>query len=398
MSIVILGGCSADLTSSAKGGQGGETELTPYDLSLDGSTTLTGQVAEGETTVEIANLSATEYVRQVVIDLGAHFLPANICSGKTIFGRVGGALCPEEITAASAFRSTGSLSMKDELASGECSNGGTPLAAYTTRVSCEKADAANVWTPTVMTGEKIANTEVDTTASATSRDTATSRYNGTAWAQSNIPGADGEDGWASGECGDTGNIESRITSCNRQWRASVGSKDGGGTWSLVSRQLLSAVYYEVWRDDKTGLIWSDNLGTASQCAAAGDNDAAGWCEANAAITESVCAETGFAGADITNIRGRSGAGNDVYYERKGGMGMNSENPVLWRLPTLKDYTTAYGNGMAFVLPRLGTFWTASVYPGNTVNATFFYVHSYGNVESYFDNRAYTSSAVRCVGR
>jgi len=395
MAIVFLGGCGADLTSSAKGGQGGETELTPYDLSLDGSTALTGQVADGETSVEIANLSATEYVRQVVIDLGAHFLPENICAGNTIFGRLGVAMCPEEISSARGFRSSGSLTMKQELEAGTCSD-----TDYATRDTCEQASPGNIWTPTVMSGEKIANTEVDTTNPRLSRNAATFRHNGTIWVQADIPGSDGQDGWSSGECGLSGNIFSRISNCNRQWQAMVGSRDGGGLWSLVSRQDMSGTKYEIWRDNKTGLVWSDDMGWGDHCAAAGDNASNGWCESNYPITESVCAETGFAQSFSGNIRGLSGG---VYDARKGGMGLTSTtNPVLWRLPTLKDYMEAYANGMAFVLPNLNKgFWTASVAPTGNSFALNFFVYGNGEVSVASLDRDYGDLNyihIRCVGR
>jgi|GEM_PF-1107404 len=400
--LVFLGGCKATGGSISGGkegdsGEGEKVELTAVDLSLDGTTT--GQVADGETSVEIANLSATEYVRQVVIDLGAHFLPANICSGKTIFGRLGLALCPEEITAASAFRSTGSLSMKNELAAGECSNDGNPVAAYTTRATCEKADVANVWTPTAMTGERIATTTSDTTARAgADRNAATVRYDGTAWVQADIPAATG-DGWVADECGKTGNIEARIAGCNRQWRATLGSKAGGGTWSLVTR--MSG--HEVWRDEKTGLIWSDKLSaTGDHCEATGDD--AGVANCNGTFTKSFCAETGFSNnytaVDEIEVVDATGFIPDItaYGSRKGEMGLNSDHPVLWRLPTLQDFTTAYGNGMAYVLPNLGSFWTASVDPSVTDYAMYFVVGSGGYVESNYAYRYNTSYEVRCVGR
>src|SRR5690606_3719725 len=88
----------------------------------------------------------------------------------------------------------------------------------------------------------------------------------------------------------------------------------------------------------------------------------------------------------------------AYDARKGGMGLSSAHPVLWRLPTLQDYTGAYQNGMAYVLPRIDTsFWTASAYPGNPDDAMYFYVESSGFVVSHVAFRG-GGSDVRCVGR
>jgi len=370
--MLTMAGCGAT------GLQGGGDSTTLESGSADGSGN-SAVASDTDTSVTVTPTSGSAW-SEFLIDLGAQFTKANICAGKTIFGRLGTAMCPEEISAGNAFRSIGNLTLKGELASGTCSD-----TAYASRVTCEKADTGNVWTPVVATaaGEKIANTQLDTTDKAVSRDLATFSYDGSAWAQTAIA--------AGLVCGASGNIEARIGACNRQWRASVGSKDGGGTWSLVSRQDN----YEVWRDDKTGLIWSDNMGGATQCAAAGDNEASGWCDSNVAIIESVCAETGFAGAAITSIRGLNAG---VYDARKGAMGLSSTNRVLWRLPTLKDYTTAYGNGMAYVLPRLGSFWTASVDHSVAAYAMYFSVFSSGYVEVGSGVRASASGLVRCVGR
>lgn len=305
----------------------------------------------------------------------------DVCKGKSIFGTLGQALCPEEMSAGNAFRASGSLSLSGELAAGICTD-----ASYNTRDSCEDANVSNVWTPSVASGEKIANTEADTIAPATTRDAATYSYASGVWTQASID--------ANYVCGVSGNIKTRINNCNRQWRATTGSKSGGGTWSLISRQDLSGTKYEVWRDEKTALIWSDNMGQATQCAAAGDNAPGGYCDLNAPITESVCAETGFAGAAITNIRGRIGLGPYTYDATKGGMGLNSANPVLWRLPTLQDYTTAYGNGMAYVLPRPEWSITASV---SGISAMYFGFDSGGYVNVDYSSRN-TDFSVRCVGR
>ena len=372
-----LTGCGATV-----GGNAGTSDSTTLESGSADGTGDSAVASDTDTSVTLTSATGSAW-SEFLIDLGAQFQKANICAGKTIFGRLGTAMCPEEISAGNAFRS-GSLTLADELASGTCSD-----ADYLTRDTCEDAPA-NVWTPIVATGEKIATESSDDTNPATNRDTATFSYNGTSWVQTAIVGTY--------ECGETGNIKSRINDCNRQWQATTGSKAGGGTWSLISKINLSGTYYEVWRDNKTGLIWSDNLGSGDHCEATGDIDGIANC--NGTFVRSFCAETGFA-IDATGISIESATGTlptiTAYDAKKGEMGMSSTNPVLWRLPTLQDYTIAYGNGMAYVLPRLGNFWTSSVNPTDAGDAMHFYVDSSGLVDSYDVNRN-TDRDVRCVGR
>jgi hypothetical protein len=51
-------------------------------------------IESSDTSIEVTPASGTVW-NSFLIDLGAHFLSENICSGKTIFGRVGTALCSE---------------------------------------------------------------------------------------------------------------------------------------------------------------------------------------------------------------------------------------------------------------------------------------------------------------
>ncbi len=379
--MLTMAGCGA--TIDGLGGAAGSS-TTLESGSADGSGD-SAVASDTDTSVTVTPTSGSVW-SEFLIDLGAQFTKSNICAGKTIFGRLGTAMCPEEISAGNAFRSSGSLSLAGELAAGDCSD-----TAYTTRVTCERANASNIWTPNVVaTGEKIATESTDDTQAATTRNLATFAYDGSTWAQTDIGASD--------ECGETGNIESRISDCNRQWRATTGSKAGGGTWSLISKINLSGTYYEVWRDDKTGLIWSDNLGNGDHCEATGD--IGGIANCNNSFTQSFCAETGFASAPgaISIVSATGALGSITAYDaKKGGMGLSSTNPVIWRLPTLQDYTTAYGNGMVYVLPRLGTFWTASVDPTYPGYAMFFGVESSGVVVSFGDDRV-SNYVVRCVGR
>jgi hypothetical protein len=317
---------------------------------------------------------------------------SDVCVGKSIFGSLGRALCPEEISSGNAFRSSGSLSMAGERSAGTCND-----TSYSTRYTCERAAPTNVWTPFVGSGERIATTSSDDAQPAATRNAATFTYANGVWSQTDID--------AGLICGASGNLETRIADCNRSWKAIIGSKAGGGTWSLVSRQEdledLSGTKYEVWRDDKSGLVWSDYLGTGNHCEATGDDGGIGNCIGAPSFSRSFCAETGFSG-NVSGIGIVSATGVfpaiTNYDVKKAGMGLFSTKSILWRLPTLQDYSTAIGNGLPYVLPNVDQwFWSASVRSYGNGSAYKVYVDSMGEVGISNDSRNSTVG-IRCVGR
>jgi hypothetical protein len=182
---------------------------------------------------------------------------------------------------------------------------------------------------------------------------------------------------------------------------------------------------EVWRDDRTGLLWSDQLGDQSGSYTA-DQDAFNWCKAtgssnkagspyaeddpndfcdnatyqNQTTPTSLCAE------DATYLLTPTGITDTTTYEfdnPKGGMraaanyDVEGDSPsVYWRLPTVYDWYQANSNGVRQVLPRMGgnSFWSASVYSVNRSDAWYF-LGDDGDVSVY--DRS-DGLHVRCVGR
>lgn len=198
-------------------------------------------------------------------------------------------------------------------------------------------------------------------------------------------------------CGITQNtIEARIADCNYSWDGESKGKMGEGKWSLVTK----ANGKEVWRDDRTGLVWSELVnGVFSWCKASGNRENAGGvnCSAN---TVSVCAEA-------------EGLNSDGFDEVKGGMrktGTAISPSVRWRLPTLRDYLQAYANGWAYVFTLKdahGTVhhdgeiaWTATVSSTTPNSAYVMYAEdSDVYILSEFNTRNENGGTyVRCVGQ
>lgn len=251
-------------------------------------------------------------------------------------------------------------------------------------------------------------------------------------------------------------VAARITDCDTQhttkpswdasssdgkisWDGAVKGNAAQGSWTLVTVYDASlsngttcgTTCREVWRDDRTGLLWSDKLGDLTAngnagvfnwCLASGnteDNANGLECRTNQAssynnhnnVGTSLCAEE----AGVTTpvgVHNVTTANNNAAWantgtsirDAKGGMlktlnsdpsGSAQSPSVRWRLPTKYDYQQADNDGIRHVLPNsAGNFWSASVYAGTRSNAWYFN-GDYGNV--YSAGRS-TALAVRCVGR
>lgn len=204
-------------------------------------------------------------------------------------------------------------------------------------------------------------------------------------------------------CGTTQTtIAQRIDHCFAQngalasWDGATNGNSGQGLWKLVTRSGAN----EVWRDERTGLIWSSPLGVSTNwCRASGNSgggpfgqvDAFNVCD-NVANQDQVTPESMCTEAAGLNT-------SAAYDAMKGGMRLTatgSSPSVVWRLPTKNDYHLAEMNGIRFVVPVAGNFfWTA------TVLSTFRdwaweWADNFGQIG--IRQRVTATRQVRCVGR
>lgn len=213
-------------------------------------------------------------------------------------------------------------------------------------------------------------------------------------------------------CGLSGSVATRISDCLTQnagkssWEGKKYGQSGEGDWKLVTLYKAAAISgdacaggsaagcFEVWRDERTQLLWSDYLNnngngynwfraagyssSATTVASTGKEGRAGVgtdCTDSGSAAEvcqpatpiSVCAPS-------ASIAGLNGIAN--YQNPDGTAGTYNEEPAkgnisgasaLWRLPTYGDWATAYANGVHKVIPNMtGTnvFWTATSYSTN----------------------------------
>ena len=219
-------------------------------------------------------------------------------------------------------------------------------------------------------------------------------------------------GWGATTCGLVGTLNQRIADCaangilgpQSTWDGSTKGHGGEGSWKLVTRtgDISAAKGREVWRDEKTMLLWSSAVSTSlNWCKASGsnniagnptaENDADGICNIIAnqnvvGLAVSACFEDG--GINFTDTDA------SIDNAGKAGLGLASVPVVAWRLPTANDYMLASIHGLRFVIPDRDTEWTATTRATGTSNA-----HMISTVTGVISlpNRANLYS-IRCVGR
>lgn len=241
-------------------------------------------------------------------------------------------------------------------------------------------------------------------------------------------------------CGLAGSTATRVSDCATQnptkgiWEGKKYGQLGEGDWKLVTLYKAAAIVgdtcntgaaggcYEVWRDERTGLIWSDSLNNAT------NNynwfQAAGY--SSSATTVAVTGKEGRAGvgADCLDISSNpvvcqpaipisvcadsaplaNANGVAAYQNPDGTNGTHDEGPAkgnitgaaaLWRLPTYADWALAYVNGIAKVLPSMSgsdVYWTATSYSSSRGQAWIA-----GTSGLLFPGSRDQVYAVRCVG-
>jgi hypothetical protein len=223
--------------------------------------------------------------------------------------------------------------------------------------------------------------------------------------------------WAARTCGITSStsITERIADCvdefdtNATWDGASKSNVSHGKFVLVSR---AASGKEVWRDERTGLLWSSRVGAATYnwCRAAGVGglvDPNSICDQGAnqdqTTPESICAEG--TNSDSLTLQ-EFVAGEDwttgTYDNGKGKLGAHaSAGGVQWSLPNREEYMQAYTNGLGYVVPDLvdgNYYWLSSVFSVSTDYAWIFRANDGGFVFVNIDSRVSGAGRVRCVGR
>ena len=230
--------------------------------------------------------------------------------------------------------------------------------------------------------------------------------------------------WGATTCGTVqATLNARIADCatvfgaDATWDGTVKGNAGQAVWKLVSRtgDALDQRGREVWRDERTGLLWSSlvsnyNNGALTWCKAVGNNNITGnptaevhpqgYCDNSSYQT------TGTAPADKAvsacfEDDGTYFTTTDPNLDNAGKAGlMRASTPsVAWRLPSKYDFQQADNDGFRFVMPDAGPNssgyeWSSSVYSGIRRYAWIFY-SIYGYVFNDVRNVIYP---VRCVGR
>lgn len=222
------------------------------------------------------------------------------------------------------------------------------------------------------------------------------------------------------DCGaNQGTVAEKIINCavtNLGSTVAVNETEGK-VWQLVSK----VGGHLVWKDLKTGLIWSSKLGQATWCVAAGDaNENDGKCkevplQPSFPDAQSFCDEMDASDFSALNELGQYAFSTHSwsrvsatvlgenwltgsYGDSKGRMGFvaSDENPsVVWKLPSKSDFDTARVNGFTDVVKAGSSnfkIWSSTIKSGEE---NFAYHYREPNISPFTTDRQ-TSLDVHCV--
>ena len=366
LSFILLAGCGKKSSASGDKIISAGSTYTISTLSLDSTNvgTRSGSV--------YTYTAATDNAHNVInVDMGADYLAVNICSTKSILNLSGTAVCNSvfgDIAVSNMYRNvaTPQMTLTTEIST-------TSYACGYRNVPDVYKDDDGYYDSTNGCGNSGGNTDTCTSVVKATRPSET--------------------------CGTTqATVSARIAHCLAQnpatatWNGATKGISGEGTWKLVTR---TAGAKEVWRDERTGLVWSDTVAIDNWCKASGNGQTDGFCNGN---TSSYCAE----GGSLTPAIGGENWTTGVYNETKGGMGAvatDSSPSVRWRLATRNDWLQAEINGVRFVLPNMGLsvwFWTATIYSLNR-NAAIYWGGDGGHSKNS-TRESYYQYKIRCLGR
>jgi len=216
-------------------------------------------------------------------------------------------------------------------------------------------------------------------------------------------------------CGASGTIEARIDDCatpNGLWSFYDGKKygqDGEGDWKLVSVLDNAGTKYEIWRDERTKLLWSDkSSANYNWYQAAGYSKPDGVSEIESEFISSpgnadpqmgtimqpaspisVCPDV-----DAGEIAAGGGTATYTYVNPEANFKAGLSHPqTTWRLPSRSDWGLAEVNGIRKVLPNMDDyFWSSSSGSYGRSDAWYFYGYE-GSLGYDYRYRPYS---VRCV--
>jgi hypothetical protein len=173
-------------------------------------------------------------------------------------------------------------------------------------------------------------------------------------------------------CGTSGSISARVADCaSKNLRTSQyldPTCNQKYWWQLVTK---TSDFKVIWRDNLTGLIWSDVVSTDENwCRASGSNNkqASPNAESDPDATcdkapnqdnyapVSLCAE------DLVHLNGST-----ISPYAKGGLGklQGATTPFTWWLPEIEELRTAYSHGSDWILPNASLtqrawYWSATI--------------------------------------